>query len=525
MTNRRVVRTNRPTQLPGLTTAVPGIDPATKRALDAVIETLEIRTGRRGDPRDRAITLRELIDTGIVIENTAGLFNPNTLDGLGFYDGVVSSSPTQPTNFTATGAYSQVILAWDFPEYQNHSLTEIWRHDSDSLGDATFLGTSSTSGYIDPVGGGQTYYYWVRHVSGDGIFGDYNDTAGTVASTAPDVDYLLDELQNSVSKTTLVTSLVTEIEDATSNITTIANSLGIAEADIVAIESDFTLLETEVDGNTVAITTNSTSINGLHGQYTVKINANGRIAGFGLSNTNEEYDGGIHSEFVVLADRFSIVNQNDDGDLIVPFVVTTATTLNGESVPAGVYISEAFIRNGAITNVKIGDAAIDNAKIATATIIEANIADAAIATAKIANAAITTAKIGAAAITAAKIGDAEITGAKIANLTVDTINIVGNAVSQSGFTSSAGGTANVSLTPDDGTVLLFGVWYPTDTTSRTVALKRGSTTLRSFTINSAVPIIMMYIDNSPGTTTVTYSATATSGSMNATELTVLEVLK
>lgn len=504
MTNRRVVRTNRPTQLPGLSASTAGLEPTTKRALDAVIETLEIRTGRRGDPRDRAVTLRELIDSGIVVETKAGIFDPNSLAQLDFSDGSVPSSPTQPTGFTATGGYSQIILAWDFPEYDNHSLTEIWRHDSDSLGDATLLGTSSTSGYIDPVGGSQTYYYWIRHVSGDGINGDYNDTAGIVASTSPDVDYLLTELAGAVTKSELVASLVTEIENATSDVTAI-------ESDIITIEGDIGTIET--------------NITALNGQYTVKINSNGRIAGFGLANTDEEYDGGIHSEFVVLADRFSIVNQNDDGDLIVPFIVTTATTLNGESVPAGVYISEAFIRNGSIVNAKIGNAAIDNAKIATATIIEANIADAAITSAKIANAAITTAKINDAAITTAKIGDAEITGAKIANLTVDTINIVGNAVSQSGFTSSSGGTANVSLTPDDGTVLLFGVWYPTDTTSRTVALKRGATTLRSFTINSAVPIIMMYIDNSPGTSLVTYSADTTSGSMNATELTVLEVLK
>ncbi|MCJ8334550.1 MAG: DUF1983 domain-containing protein [Epibacterium sp.] len=504
MTNRRVVRTPRPTQLPGLSASTVGLDPVTKRALDAVIETLEIRTGRRGDPRDRAVTLRELIDSGIVVETKTGIFDPNALGDTGFFDGVNPSSPTQPTGFTATGGYSQIILAWDFPEYDNHSLTEIWRHDSDSLGDATLLGTSSTSGYIDPVGGSQTYYYWIRHVSGDGINGDYNDTAGTVASTAPDVDYLLDELAGAVTKSELVASLVTEIENATSGVTSI-------ESDITTIEGDIGTIET--------------NITALNGQYTVKINSNGRIAGFGLANTDEEYDGGIHSEFVVLADRFSIVNQNDDGDLIVPFIVTTATTLNGESVPAGVYISEAFIRNGAIVNAKIGDAAIDNAKIATATIIEANIADAAITSAKIANAAITTAKINDAAITTAKIGDAEITGAKIANLTVDTINIVGNAVSQSGFASAAGGTASVAFTPNDGTVLLFGVWYPTSTTSRSVALKRGATTLRSFTISSAVPIIMMYIDNSPGTTATTYSADTTSGSMNATEITVLEVLK
>ncbi len=48
----------------------------------------------------------------------------------------------------------------------------------------------------------------------------------------------------------------------------------------------------------------------------------------------------------------------------VPFIVqATATTLNGVAVPAGVYMADAFIKNGAIVNAKIANAAIDNAKI------------------------------------------------------------------------------------------------------------------------------------------------------------------
>ena len=49
----------------------------------------------------------------------------------------------------------------------------------------------------------------------------------------------------------------------------------------------------------------------------------------------------------------------------VPFIVqASATTLNGVAVPAGVYMADAFIKNGSIANAKIGNAAIDNAKIA-----------------------------------------------------------------------------------------------------------------------------------------------------------------
>jgi hypothetical protein len=52
----------------------------------------------------------------------------------------------------------------------------------------------------------------------------------------------------------------------------------------------------------------------------------------------------------------------------IPFVVQTSpTTVNGVSVPAGVYIDAAYIKNGTITTAKIGNAQIDDAKIVSLT--------------------------------------------------------------------------------------------------------------------------------------------------------------
>jgi hypothetical protein len=109
-------------------------------------------------------------------------------------------------------------------------------------------------------------------------------------------------------------------------------------------------------------------------------------------------------------------------------VQTTAQTVNGVSAPAGVYITDAFIRNGAIANAKIGQAAIDNGKIADASITTAKIQDAQITAAKIQDAQITNAKIQNGAITNAKILDATITGAKIGNAQIDTLQLAGESV-------------------------------------------------------------------------------------------------
>jgi hypothetical protein len=248
-----------------------------------------------------------------------------------------------------------------------------------------------------------------------------------------------------VSTSDLGTALTPYVTNAT--LTT--NYYTITDADS-AISTAINTLSTTVGQNTTAVQTNSTSINGLQGQYSVKIDNNGYVTGFGLSST--PVDGTPFSEMIVRADRFSIGSGNTD---IIPFVVTTAATiLNGVSVPAGVYIEDAYIKNGAISNAKIGNAAIDNAKIANAAIDNAKIADATIGTAKIQNAAITNAlianaaidnaKIANAAIDSAKIQDAAISNAKIADATIDSAKIANAAITNALIANAAIDSAKIA---------------------------------------------------------------------------------
>ena len=115
---------------------------------------------------------------------------------------------------------------------------------------------------------------------------------------------------------------------------------------------------------------------GLSSQYSVKLDNNGHVAGFGLSNTDN--DGTPTSAFIIRADKFALVNPSatneqtnspaNSTDVIVPFTVQANAILNDDGstlVPAGVYMDTAFIRNGSITNAFIEDATIDHAKIAS----------------------------------------------------------------------------------------------------------------------------------------------------------------
>ena len=731
------VRTTTPTTIPGIPKPPGDVSPALRTYLEAVAEAVEIRLGRRGDPRDRAVTLRELINSGLAEELRGRPFSPNQTSStnLDFLSPDADQAvPPQPTGFSATGGYSLIQLYWDYPRYGNHSQTEIWRHDSDVIGDAQLVGVAPGLAYVDAVGEGQSYYYWIRHVSTTGVPGPFNASAGTLAETAPNVDLLLDELTGAISASELTAALSTRIDlidasasvvgsvayqvaqeaaaraaaidaaaevlqdqindlsaiadwdsttsyaiddlvkhtsqlwkavaantnseptttntnwtligdytslgdavanntadilainfvnststsaaaqaiaalettvnDASTGVTATATALsglttrvstaetnistnasditalentvndpatGVAAtasavssldtrvtnaessitsqaSDITALQtsvttnatnitgntsaisgldtrvtaaegsitsqasditslqanvttnstaitgnataiggldtrvtaaegtitsqssaitalentvndastgvtatatalssltttvtnqgstltsvvSDVSTLSTTVGNNTTAIQTNATSVNGLEAQYTVKIDNNGAVAGYGLASAVTG-SGGITSEFIVNADRFAILKDaNDTGTVNVPFIVqTTAETINGVVSPVGVYIADAFVRNGTIVTAKIGNAAIDDAKIADLAVKEGKIDNLAVTEAKIQNLAVTNAKIGNAAITTAKIGDAQITNAKIGSAAVDTLQLAGESV-------------------------------------------------------------------------------------------------
>ena len=95
-----------------------------------------------------------------------------------------------------------------------------------------------------------------------------------------------------------------------------------------------------------------------------------------------------------------------------PFIVQTApTVINDVTVPPGVYIDTAFIRDATITNAKIANLAVDSAKIADLAVTTAKIANLAVDNAKIAN--LNASKINAGFISADRIEGGSISAAKL----------------------------------------------------------------------------------------------------------------
>ncbi len=164
-----------------------------------------------------------------------------------------------------------------------------------------------------------------------------------------------------------------------------------------SLASQLTTLQSTAGGNTVALQveaqTRASETGSLFAKYTVKIDNAGHVSGYGLASTNN--DATPTSDFGVRADKFWIAGAATASatapttDLykgrvwldtsvtpnvtryytgtawsttpqFLPFVVLNAPgTINGVSVPRGVYIDTAFVANATIKAAQIGSVNAD----------------------------------------------------------------------------------------------------------------------------------------------------------------------
>lgn len=117
------------------------------------------------------------------------------------------------------------------------------------------------------------------------------------------------------------------------------------EADKV-LASNIQTVQTTVNGNTASIEESKKSIDGLKAEYTLKVNAGGKVAGIGLAASAEG------SAVDILADKFRVSLPN--GTESKP--VFTVGTVNGKEA---VGIAGDLIVDGAITSNKISVGSLD----------------------------------------------------------------------------------------------------------------------------------------------------------------------
>jgi hypothetical protein len=456
------------TKLPGLKPIPAKVDKELAGSLKAMQEALAIRLGQLGDPIDRAVTLRELIDSGLAVKLKDNPFNPNA--GLGPTDfgppdagpGDLSIPPA-PVSLTADGIFTQVILDWNGTSasapYGNHAYTEIWRSRDNNLAGATLRATTTAFIYTDEVGYGETYYYWVRYVSTSDVQGPFNNTNGAEATTLQDIAAVMTELSETLADLPGYNLLATSTTAATvikssSQPSTRTNGDPLQPNDIWFDTDDGQIYTRNVANNAWVAGRDATLVN-LFGttsftgstltsamataQSDIVTVTNAQSAtATNVTNLTSTVNGNTSS-----ISTLNTTTANINGDLNAMYVLQVTTETNGSVSSAGMVIgSNASSGSGAQSYVQFradkfaiwngasgtapfivsgGTVFIDSARIQDGAITNARIANLAVEEGKIANLAVTTGKIGNLAVTTAKIEDLAVTNAKINNLSATKI--------------------------------------------------------------------------------------------------------
>lgn len=124
------------------------------------------------------------------------------------------------------------------------------------------------------------------------------------------------------------------LQEVRGTVQVVQTTLAKATGDIKSLGERITTAQSTADGNKATVQAHARSINGLEAQYTVKVDVNGKVAGYGLATTPK--NGTPESKFIVNVDRFGI-GATGKAD-IFPFTVDTQQNrvgVNGELVVNG----------------------------------------------------------------------------------------------------------------------------------------------------------------------------------------------
>ncbi|WP_053183695.1 host specificity protein J [Pseudomonas thivervalensis] len=312
--------------------------------------------------------------------------------------------PPAVTHLTATSLVYGIRLDWGFPPgAEDTQRTEIWYSQTTAQENATKLGDFAypqARTEMQNILAGATFFFWARLVDrtgnigpwfpiGNGVMGqassdqsEYEDYfAGKIGDSAlgehlGDRIDLIDgpaDLPGSVNnRIQVVSGEVDAISEKVDGVFAIVSPpmagdtegfAGTIEAmvgvwslqsaiieDGIATGKRIDTVQVELNDNSAVIQQVSQAQVDLDGKasamWSVKmqVDANGRYVAAGIGLGIENGPAGLQSQFLVNVDRFAVVNGLGGSDIAVPFIVQ-----NGQT-----FISSAFIQDGSITMLKIG---------------------------------------------------------------------------------------------------------------------------------------------------------------------------
>lgn len=352
---------------------VPAKAPSELRPLIAAMtEILETGEGVRGDPLDRKVTLRDLLDSGIG-KLRPGM-RPNQDGNLdsGFEPPAPDLSiPPAPEGFDAQGSfYGMVNLSWNIPgrQYRNHAFTNVYRSEEDNFANAEAIGREAGGFYTDYVRDDaidpddptklKGYYYWISFTSVAGIEGPPNSGTGTYAAPLADLAYVIELITGQIDEGVLARTLSERIDlidgvgegSVAARLSSLQDTLESADSALsrqitnaqASLEKNVAAVQQTLEANVERIDGELVSIGAL---YTVQVQANGLVGGFAIYNNGSRVDAGFD------VDRFFIGRTNANKRR--PFILDNDV----------VYMNNAMIRNGSIQEGQLGPITIGKLRL------------------------------------------------------------------------------------------------------------------------------------------------------------------
>ncbi len=177
---------------------------------------------------------------------------------------------------------------------------------------------------------------------------DREQTARNVALATEDLQALVKDTGEAVA--TARQELSAQIERNVASLVTLNKARADGES---ALAQAISALTTTVGDQSATLSEHATSLDGMFLEKMIRLDNNGHVSGLVLRSERDEA-GATVSDAAFVADRFAIVGPGDTPQS--PFVVyTTPQVIDGIAVPPGVYMRDAFIRNGMIGRAQVRD--------------------------------------------------------------------------------------------------------------------------------------------------------------------------
>jgi predicted phage tail protein len=246
-----------------------------------------------------------------------------------------SNGPPNPTYWVNSG--QSIRTANGLAAQVSKNTTDITTIDGKTTSTASQLQAIQASSRDDPI---------------EGMMADALKGWDSTASYAQEVKVRTEQDFAQAQRTTVLDARVSTNEARVTTVeTTVATNQSSTASSLQQLTASVADANDATGKNTAAIQQTATAYADTAGKLTtmwsvkMQITAGGQYVAAGIGLGIENTGAGLQSQFLVSADRFAIVNTIAGGAVSVPFAVQ-----GGQ-----VFINQAFIADGTITNAKIGN--------------------------------------------------------------------------------------------------------------------------------------------------------------------------